>query len=189
MLLATVIVIPERDTPGNAAAIACDIAIKNDCLKVISSYFVFDSAFLSTMYNIIPITINAIAINNISIPNFSHIISENLSNTKLKIPVGIVAITMYQNIFPSVDFSFFMAWLYPPFISAIQSLKKNKVIASNVPKCNATSKLSGISQLNIIGIKFKCAELDTGKSSVNPCTTPKIVACKIVIFLSFLSYA
>ncbi len=35
--LATVIVIPERDTPGNAAARACDMPIKNDCLNVIFS--------------------------------------------------------------------------------------------------------------------------------------------------------
>ena len=31
--LATVIVIPLRDTPGNAAAIACDAPIKIDCFK------------------------------------------------------------------------------------------------------------------------------------------------------------
>ena len=33
--LATVIVIPDLDVPGNAAAIACDIPIRNDCLKLI----------------------------------------------------------------------------------------------------------------------------------------------------------
>ena len=47
--LATVIVIPDLDVPGNAAAIACDNPIKNDCLNVISSYFVSDGAFLSTI--------------------------------------------------------------------------------------------------------------------------------------------
>ena len=106
--LATVIVIPERDTPGNAAAIACDIPINIDCFNVISSYFVFDFDFLSTIYSIIPITINVMAIINISTfklspTNFSDI----LSNTKLNIAAGIVAITKYQNIFPSVVFSFF----------------------------------------------------------------------------------
>ena len=35
--LAVVIVIPERDVPGNAAAIACEQAIHNDCLNVICS--------------------------------------------------------------------------------------------------------------------------------------------------------
>ena len=52
--LATVIVIPDLDVPGNAAAIACDIPIKNDCLNVISSYFTSDGAFLSTIYSTIP---------------------------------------------------------------------------------------------------------------------------------------
>ena len=46
--LAVVMVIPERDTPGNAAASACDIPIHTACLKVIRSYFTFDFAFLST---------------------------------------------------------------------------------------------------------------------------------------------
>ena len=105
--LATVIVIPDLEVPGNAAAIACDIPIKNDCLNVMFSISTFDSDFLSTMYKIIPSTINIIAINGNSIPNFSHKRSENSSNNKLTIPVGIVTATMYQNIFPSVDFSFF----------------------------------------------------------------------------------
>ena len=52
--LATVIVIPDLDVPGNAAAIACDIPIKNDCLNVIFSSFVSDDDFLSTIYNAIP---------------------------------------------------------------------------------------------------------------------------------------
>ena len=91
-----------------------------------------------------------------------------MSKTKLNIPVGIVTATMYQKILPSVDFFFFTTCSYPPFNRPIQSLKKNIVIASNVPRCNATSKLSGISQLNIQGIKFKCAELDIGNNSVNP---------------------
>ena len=175
--LATVIVIPDLDVPGNAAAIACDNPIKNDCLNVISSYFTSDADFLSTMYKTIPNTISAIPINNISIPNFSQIVSENLSNNKLTIPVGIVTATMYQNIFPSVDFFFFTTCSYPPFISPNQSLKKKIVIANNVPKCNAISKLSGIDfQLNIHGINFKCAELDIGNNSVNPCAIPKIIA-------------
>ena len=166
--LATVIVIPDLDVPGNAAAIACDIPIKNDCLNVMFSNLTSDADFLSTMYKTIPNIISAAAINIISIPNFSQITSENLSNTKLTIPVGIVTATMYQNILPSVDFFFFITWLYPPFINPNQSLKKNIVIANNVPKCNAMSKLSDIVQLNTHGISFKCAELDIGKSSVNP---------------------
>ena len=95
-----------------------------------------------------PITISAIAIINISISfsctlnvvaNFSINFSESLSNTKHKIPVGIVDITMYQKILPSVDFFFLITWLYPPFIRFTQSLKKNRTIANNVPICNATS--------------------------------------------------
>ena len=106
--LATVIVIPDLDVPGNAAAIACDNPIKNDCLNVISSYLVSDGDFLSTTYKTIPSTIRAIAIIIVSIPNLSQIYSENLSKTKLTIPVGIVTATMYQKILPSVDFSFFI---------------------------------------------------------------------------------
>ena len=34
-ILEIVIVIQERETPGNAAAIACEIPIKNPCLKFI----------------------------------------------------------------------------------------------------------------------------------------------------------
>ena len=34
--LPTVIVIPDLETPGNAAAIACEIEIKTDCFKVMS---------------------------------------------------------------------------------------------------------------------------------------------------------
>ena len=98
----------------------------------------------------------------------SQIYPENLSNNKLTIPVGIVTATMYQKILPSVDFFLFTTCSYPPLINPNQSLKKNNVIASKVPKCNATSKLYGILQLNIHGINFKCAELDIGNSSVNP---------------------
>ena len=65
--LPTVIVIPDLDTPGKAAAIACDIAIRSDCFNVISLYSTFDFDFLSTIYKIIPITIKAIAINSISL--------------------------------------------------------------------------------------------------------------------------
>ena len=39
--------------------------------------------------------------------------------------------------------------------------------------------------LKIQGNKFKCAELDIGKNSVNPCTIPKIIACIIDILFSF----
>ena len=42
-------------------------------------------------------------------------------------------------------------------------------IAKSVPKCKATSNDSDISSHpNTHGNKFKCAELDTGKNSVNP---------------------
>ena len=41
--LATVIVIPDLEVPGKAAAIACEIPIKNDCLNVIFSKFTFDT--------------------------------------------------------------------------------------------------------------------------------------------------
>ena len=76
---------------------------------------------------------------------------------------------MYQNSFPSVDFSFFTTCLYPPFIRFTQSLKKNKTIANNVPICSATSNDGLISfHPNIHGNKFKCAELDIGNNSVNP---------------------
>ena len=44
--LPTVIVTPDLDTPGNAAANACDTAINNDCLKFISLYFRFDLDFI-----------------------------------------------------------------------------------------------------------------------------------------------
>ena len=112
--LATVIVIPDLEVPGNAAAIACEIPIKNDCLNVIFSKFTFDSDFLSTMYKTIPKTISIIAINGNSIPNLSQRKSENLSKTKLNTPVGIVTATIYQNIFPSKDFCFLNTWLKPP---------------------------------------------------------------------------
>lgn len=107
--LPTVIVIPDLDTPGKAAAIACDIEIRRDCFNVISLYSTFDFAFLSTMYKIIPITIKANAIKNISTifsstlklnASFSITFSDILSKIKHNIPVGIVDITMYQNIFP-----------------------------------------------------------------------------------------
>ena len=65
-------------------------------------------------------------------------------------------------------------------------LKKKTQIASNVPKCNATSKDSEIcSQLNIHGNKFKCAELDTGKNSVNPSTIAMIIVSNMLILLYF----
>ena len=107
--LATVIVIPDLDTPGKAAAIACDIEIKRDCLNVMSLYSTFDFAFLSTTYKIMPITIKANAIKNISmifsstlkpIASFSITLSDILSKIKHNTPVGIVEITMYQKIFP-----------------------------------------------------------------------------------------
>ena len=82
---------------------------------------------------------------------------------------------MYQNILPSTVFSFFIAKLKPPFIKPNQSLKKNIPIASNVPKWSATSKDSGTFHFKNHGIKNKCAELDIGSSSVNPCTIPKII--------------
>lgn len=107
--LPTVIVIPDLDTPGKAAAIACEIEIKRDCLNVISLYLTFDFAFLSTTYKIIPITIRANAIKSISTifsstlkltASFSIIFVDILSKIKHSIPVGIVEIIMYQNIFP-----------------------------------------------------------------------------------------
>ena len=49
-------------------------------------------------------------------------------------------------------------------------------MASNVPKCKATSKDSGIFQLKIHGIIVKCAELEIGNNSVTPCIIPKIIA-------------
>lgn len=58
--LATVIVIPERDTPGNAAAMLWEVPIAIECFKFISSYFIFDFDFLSTMYKTIPIIISVI---------------------------------------------------------------------------------------------------------------------------------
>ena len=86
----------------------------------------------------------------------SIILSDTLSSIKHKIPVGIVLSTMYQNILPSVDFSFFTSCLYPPLISFTQSLKKNTSIANKVPICSATSKAGFISpQLNNQGNKFK----------------------------------
>ena len=102
-----------------------------------------------------------------------------------RVAPGIVARTMYQNILPWTVFSFFVTYKNPPFISSSQSLKKYKPIASSVPKCNATSKDSGIFQLKIHGIIVKCAELEIGKSSVNPCIIPNINAWYIGI-LSFL---
>ena len=48
------------------------------------------------------------------------------------IPPGIVARTMYQNIFPSVDDFFVVTYSNPPFINCNQSLKKNNPIANNV---------------------------------------------------------
>ena len=111
--------------------------------------------------------------------------SAYLSNINPIIPPGIVAITMYQNSLPSVLFSFFTATLNPPFISSIQSLKKNIPIANNVPKCNATSNDSGICQLKNHGIKNKCAELDIGNSSVSPCTIPKTIDWYICIVFPF----
>ena len=56
--LAVVIVTPDLETPGMNAS-DCDNPIKNVCLKVISSYFTLDFAFLSITYKIIPIKINA----------------------------------------------------------------------------------------------------------------------------------
>ena len=143
-----------------------------------SSYFVFDFAFLSTTYNTIPITISVMAITIISKFKLSPINSlDILSNTILNIPAGIVDITKYQNIFPSVVFSFFTACLYPPTNSLIQSLKKNITIASNVPICSAKSNDSGICpHPSTHGNKFKWAELDIGRNSVSPCTIPSIIA-------------
>ena len=154
---------------------------------------------MSTRYRTIPIIINAIDIIIISkFKLFPIILSTILSNIKLNIPAGTVAITKYQNIFPSVVFSFFTTCLYPPAINLIQSLKKYTIIASNVPICKATSNDSGIScHFSSQGNKFKCAELDIGKNSVSPCTVPKIIACIIVIcylpffliyYISFLLY-
>ena len=68
--------------------------------------------FLSTIYNIIPITIKVIAI--IIIFKFISspiMLSDILSNIILKIPAGIVAATKYQNILPSFESSFFTAFL------------------------------------------------------------------------------
>ena len=165
--------------------------IKNVCLKLISSYLISDFDFLSAIYKIIPIAINAIAI----IIGVSNLLPTNLSNIKPIIPPGIVAITRYQNIFPSKLFSFFTACLYPPFISSNQSLKKNITIAKSVPKCRATSNPSKFmlnnSELvhpNIHGIIVRCAELDIGSNSVNPCIAPKIIACNTVIFQSPFLY-
>ena len=105
------------------------------------------------------------------------ILSDILSKIKLKIPAGIVAITRYQNIFPSIDFSFLKVCLYPPFIRATQSLKKKMTNARRVPICNATSMPSdSISQPNSHGNTFKCPELEIGRNSVSPCTIPNIIA-------------
>ena len=76
---------------------------------------------------------------------------------------------MYQNILPSIESSFLNTWFHPPFIRFIQSLKKNIHIASNVPKCSAISNDSDIFQSKKkFDIRYKCPELDTGNSSVNP---------------------
>ena len=182
-------VIPERETPGINAN-AWDNPIVNVCFNVISSYFTLFFAFLSTIYNTIPITINAIAI----IIGIFKAFWQKWSNKKPIAPPGIVASTMYQNIRPWTVFSFFTAYLYPPFISSIQSLKNTITIASKVPKCNATSNPEKASekpgcfiQSNIHGIIFKCAELDIGSNSVIPWTTPKIKAWYIsIIFSPFL---
>ena len=83
------------------------------------------------------------------------------------------------------DFKFDKANDYANFLNGILSCMKKRgltfpcgfevLIASNVPICKATSNDALISsQPNTHGKIFKCAELDTGKSSVSPCTTPKI---------------
>ena len=64
-------------------------------------------AFLSTMYNTIPITIKAIPITQA----FVKISSQYLSKTYPIIPPGIVAITRYQNILPSNESSFLTTFL------------------------------------------------------------------------------
>ena len=52
----------------------------------------------------------------------------------------------------------------------------NITLASNVPTCSATSNDSGIfPHPKSHGNKFKWAELDTGKNSVNPCIIPKTI--------------
>ena len=48
--LATVIVIPERETPGNAAAKHCDVPISIDCFSVIFSYFIFDFNLITFIF-------------------------------------------------------------------------------------------------------------------------------------------
>ena len=50
--------------------------------------------------------------------------SKNLSANNPKMPPGIVAATKYQNILPSFESSFFIAFLYPAINKFIQSLKK-----------------------------------------------------------------
>ena len=87
------------------------------------------------MYKIIPIIANAIPIIN----GVSNASPTKWSNKNPIAPPGIVASTKYQNIFPSVVFSFFTTKLNPPLNNCNQSLKKNIPIASNVPKCRATS--------------------------------------------------
>lgn len=178
MALAVVMVIPDLDTPGIKAR-HWDSPIKKVCLNVMCSYVVLFFPFLSTMYKIIPITIRAIAM----MSGFSSAFPANLSNISPIMPPGIVAMTIYQNIFPSKLFFFFTTCSKPPLISCIQSLKKKMPMASSVPKCSATSNPSK-AKLNASdcvhpsnhGMMAKWAELDIGNNSVNPCTMPSISA-------------
>jgi hypothetical protein len=54
---------------------------------------------------------------------------------------------------------------------------KNNIIANKVPKFKNTSKARlCFSQFSIAGKIIRCAELEIGRYSVKPCTSPKIIA-------------
>ena len=62
------------------------------------------------------------------------------------------------------------------------SLRKYKTTASKVPTCKATSSAMPWSfHPKIAEGNIKCAELDTGKNSVKPCTMAKINISVMVI--------
>ena len=64
-------------------------------------------------------------------------------------------------------------------IAAI-SLWKNATMAASVPTWSATSKArpksAGTSQPKNARARMRCAELDTGRNSVSPCTMPSSTA-------------
>ena len=135
-LRAAVIVVPLLEKPGINAANTWLEPINIACLNVSPSMFVSALHFLSTKYNMIPITANAIAITI----TFSLIGAVKPSNNNPIIAAGMEPATIYQNIFPSC---FKLLKDILPSLPlkrkhslniAMKSLKKYIPIASNVPK-------------------------------------------------------